>query len=278
MQIESQYLTIKKVLTLQLKYIILRIVIKPKKGNLMNLERLKAEMPYKWRIQSQTDYNARCVAYVDSRLVQDRLDEVVGPENWQCDYKVINNNMYAGVAIRNPETQEWIWKWDCGTESNTEKEKGEASDAFKRAAVKWGVGRFLYSMPLQQVKIKKHTNNKIYPCDDSGNILWDGDALTEYINKRINGNSTPNPEKYEKPTEAPTYSTPNKPKWSKKTQDKAAKLEKDGQKGSKVLLKYLPEFNKAKSTEYKIIQDLDTDEKLEQLIKFVEELPPEGLI
>jgi len=95
----------------------------------MDLSKLKAEMPFKWRIQSQNDRGATCVAYVDSRLVQDRLDEVCGEANWQSDYKVINSNLYAGVAIKHPESGEWVWKWDCGTESNTEREKGEASDA-----------------------------------------------------------------------------------------------------------------------------------------------------
>jgi hypothetical protein len=247
------------------------------KGIIMNLEKLKEEMPFKWRVQSQSDYGAQCVAYVDSRQVQDKLDDVVGPGNWQCDYKVINDNLYAAVAVK--VDNEWVWKWDCGTESNTEKEKGEASDAFKRAAVKWGVGRFLYAMPLQKVKVKKHTNGKNYPCDDSGNILWDGDLLTEFVNKKINaGSSKQNPAKYEKPAEAPTYSNPTKSNWSKAVQDKAGKVDKGGLKGSQALLKYLPEYNKANETRYKTIQELDTDEKLTKLIEFVESFPPEGLI
>jgi len=244
----------------------------------MDLNKLKAEMPFKWRVQSQNEYNAQVVAYVDSRQVQDKLDEVVGPENWQCDYKVINDNLYAGVAIRD-EKGEWVWKWDCGVESNTEKEKGEASDAFKRAAVKWGVGRFLYAMPLQKIKTKKHTNGKSYPCDDSGNILWDGDTLTDYVNSKVNGGGgRSNPEKYKKPTEAPTYATPNKPTWSKKVQDRAGKVEKDGLKGSALLIKYLPQYNERMGTNYKAIPELDTDEKLTSLITFVEDIPPTGLV
>lgn len=245
----------------------------------MNLNKLKETMPFKWRVQTQSDYNATIVAYVDSRQVQDKLDEVVGPENWQSDYKVVNENMYAGVAIRREDTGEWVWKWDCGTESNTEKEKGEASDAFKRAAVKWGVGRFLYEMPLQKVKIKKHTNGKTYPCDDAGNILWDGDMLTDFVNNKIKaGEPKTNPEKYEKPSEPPQYSTPGKPTWSKAVQEKAAKVSKDGLKGSAALMKYLPQYNERMRTSYKIIQELDTDTKLEGLITFVEDLPPDGLV
>ncbi len=270
------------ILTFDSEYIILSIGKTSKKGPIMDLKKLTDKMPFKWRVQAQTEYNAQVVAYVDSRQVQDKLDEVVGPENWQCDYRVINDNLYARVGIRvmhEDGTYEWVWKEDCGTESNTEKEKGEASDAFKRAAVKWGVGRFLYEMPLQKVKVKKHTNGKTYPCDDSGNILWDGDALTDFVNTKIKaGSSRSNPEKYEKPAEEPTYSTPNKPKWSKETQAKAAKVEKDGLKGSAALIKYLPEFSKKINKTVSAISDLDTDEQLEALINFVEELPPNGLV
>ena len=244
----------------------------------MDLTKLKAEMPFKWRVQSQNEYNAQVVAYVDSRQVQDKLDEVVGPENWQSDYKVINDNMYAGVAIWT-ENKGWVWKWDCGVESNTEKEKGEASDAFKRAAVKWGVGRFLYAMPLQKVKVKKHTNGKTYPCDDGGNILWNGDTLTDFVNNKINGGSEKsNQEKYEKPSESPTYSTPSKPVWSKQVQERAGKVEKDGLKGSALLIKCLPQYNERMGTNYKTIQELNTDEKLSGLITFVEDTPPGGLV
>lgn len=79
--------------------------------------------------------------YIDARQVMDLLDDVVGPENWQCDYKEIAGKIYCGVGIN---AEGWVWKWDMGEESEFSPGKGEASDAFKRAAVKWGVGRFLY--------------------------------------------------------------------------------------------------------------------------------------
>src|SRR5437868_3432496 len=103
----------------------------------MNIKELTQFIPtYKWRIHSVSKSfpAATCVAYIDARDVMYILDEVVGPENWQSDYKEIKGNLYAGIAIK--INNEWVWKWDCGTEPNTEKEKGEASDAFKRAAVK----------------------------------------------------------------------------------------------------------------------------------------------
>lgn len=83
--------------------------------------------------------------YKNARVDMDMLDETVKPENWQRTHKEIKGNLYCAVGIK--ESGEWVWKDDCGTESNTEKEKGEASDAFKRACVNWGIGRELYSAP-----------------------------------------------------------------------------------------------------------------------------------
>jgi hypothetical protein len=111
-----------------------------------------------------------CVAYVDARQVQDRLDEVCGPGGWQNKYMAMDGSLYCGIGIKFGD--EWVWKWDCGTESNIEKQKGQASDAFKRSAVQWGVGRFLYSMDILKLKSAKHTNDKWYPADDNGKIIW----------------------------------------------------------------------------------------------------------
>ena len=84
--------------------------------------------------------------YKDARVDMSILDAEVGPAFWQRDHKEIKGNMYCGVAIK--IDGEWVWKWDCGTESNTEKEKGESSDSFKRACVNWGIGRELYTAPF----------------------------------------------------------------------------------------------------------------------------------
>ncbi len=81
--------------------------------------------------------------YVDARYVMDRLDQAAGPENWQDAYEMLpNGSVRGGIAIRHE--QEWIWKWDVGDPSDIEPVKGAHSDAFKRAAVKWGIGRDLY--------------------------------------------------------------------------------------------------------------------------------------
>ena len=153
----------------------------------MNLKELSKRIPFKWRVQSfsKNKPKASCVAYIDARQAMDLLDEVVGVENWQSDYKVINGNLYAGIAIL--INGNWVWKWDCGTESNTEKEKGESSDAFKRAAVKWGVGRFLYSMNIQYVDAneKKTSSNYPYVVDANGKRIWN---LTDHLNKTFVSN------------------------------------------------------------------------------------------
>jgi len=90
---------------------------------------------------------ATMLLYKNARVDMAILDEEYTPYGWQCDYKELKGNMYCGIGIVDPIGGEWVWKWDCGTESNTEKEKGEASDAFKRAGFRWGVGRELYTAP-----------------------------------------------------------------------------------------------------------------------------------
>lgn len=86
--------------------------------------------------------------YKNARADMVILDEVVGAENWQRKHYEVKDNMYCSVGIWDDSKKQWIWKDDCGTESNTEKEKGEASDSFKRACVNWGIGRELYTSPF----------------------------------------------------------------------------------------------------------------------------------
>lgn len=84
--------------------------------------------------------------YKDARCDMNILDEKVGAENWQRNHEVINGNLFCNVGIF--VNNQWVWKQDVGTESNTEKEKGESSDSFKRACFCWGIGRELYTAPL----------------------------------------------------------------------------------------------------------------------------------
>ena len=84
--------------------------------------------------------------YKDARCDMNILDETVGEMNWQREHSRENAN--CNVGIWDTEKLMWIWKEDTGTESNTEAEKGLASDSFKRACVNWGIGRELYTSPF----------------------------------------------------------------------------------------------------------------------------------
>lgn len=103
------------------------------------------------RVAAVSQKGVSLVLYRDARVDQNVLDEAVGAENWQKSYEVIGTNLYCNVGIkveREGGHSEWVWKQDVGVESYTEKEKGQASDAFKRACSCWGIGRELYTTPF----------------------------------------------------------------------------------------------------------------------------------
>lgn len=100
------------------------------------------------RVGTVSAKGASLLLYKDARVDMTILDETVGEMNWQRDHKEVKGNLYCGIGIYCKPLDEWVWKWDCGVESNTEKEKGEASDSFKRAGFNWGIGRELYTSPF----------------------------------------------------------------------------------------------------------------------------------
>lgn len=147
----------------------------------MKLEDLKQDLPYKWRVQSAKYGKANCVSYIDARDCQDLLDKVVGSENWQSIFYDAGGLLFCKVGIKIGDS--WIWKSDTGSESNIAKDKGHVSDAFKRTCVSWGIGRFLYRLPVKVLTAKAHTNGKEYPLNaNTGRLIFDKDALTDYIN------------------------------------------------------------------------------------------------
>jgi hypothetical protein len=97
------------------------------------------------RVGSVSAKGVSLLLYKDARCDMNILDETYGVTGWQRKHEVINGNLYCGIGIWNENINDWVWKWDCGTESYTEKEKGEASDSFKRAAFNIGIGRELYT-------------------------------------------------------------------------------------------------------------------------------------
>lgn len=109
------------------------------------------------RTQQVTKNGISLLLYVTSRDGQKRLDEKYGPLGWQDKYEVIDGDLYCTISAWDGE--KWVSKSDVGTASYTAKEKGRASDAFKRACVKHGIGRELYTAPFIWVPAK-HCNIK----------------------------------------------------------------------------------------------------------------------
>lgn len=123
--------------------------------------------------------------YKDARVDQKLLDEVIGPMNWANEYSIIDGNLYCTVSIWDKEKQEWISKQNVGTESNTEKEKGQASDAFKRACFNWGIGRELYTAPKIFIDLQEGEYK-----DDNGKVKCSAGFFVKEIaydgNREIN--------------------------------------------------------------------------------------------
>ena len=139
-------------------------------------EKLKYKIPYKWKIQSFTKdgSKAQCVAYIDARDVMDLLDKAIGCENWSDEYRFEANQWLCGLSLK--VCGQWVTKWDTGVAGDFEAEKAAISDAFKRAAVKWGIGRFLYDLDIKWVNLDQYKN----PIDPNGKRIYD---LTSYFKK-----------------------------------------------------------------------------------------------
>ena len=131
------------------------------------------------RIAQAKENGVSLLLYKTARTDADLLDEVIGPDKWQNDFKLVDGVLYGGLGVDYGNGM--IWKWDAGTESNTEAEKGRASDAFKRAGFKHGIGRELYSSPfiwIKSDKLKKLAESR-YRKDKYGNPVWEcGDRFS----------------------------------------------------------------------------------------------------
>lgn len=114
-----------------------------------------------WRIGStnQAKTSGMALAFIDARDVMERLDQVCGPAGWQCRYPHANGKTVCEIGIKVDD--EWVWKADGAGDSDIEAEKGALSDAFKRAAVRWGVGRYLYALGSPWVEIEQKGRSSI---------------------------------------------------------------------------------------------------------------------
>lgn len=112
-----------------------------------------------WRVGATSDKDGKtrglALGYIDARDVQDRLTEACGIFGWQCRHEPNGSKVTCHLGIRDPDTGEWVWKSDGAGDTDYEAEKGSYSHAFKRAAVKWGVGRYLYDLPSPWVDCTK---------------------------------------------------------------------------------------------------------------------------
>ena len=121
------------------------------------------------RVQSVKQNGLVLLLYKDARVDMNILDETVGSSNWQREHYECKGNLFCRVGIdvgtHEGKTERWVFKSDCGTESNTEAQKGEASDSFKRACFNWGIGRELYTAPFTWIPAEK-CNIKDGKCYD----------------------------------------------------------------------------------------------------------------
>lgn len=173
------------------------------------LEKLAAEFPrsqVSWRAQSVSNKDpnepkALALAYIDARDVMDRLNEVCGV-NWQCRYPHADKKTICEIGIK--FDGEWIWRANGAGDSDIEAEKGAISDAFKRAAVNWGIGRYLYDIESPWVPCELYNGkwNK-----------WAGDPW-DFVR-----GSRPAPKVPEKPAEPTTQQQESHKKWAKAIND-----------------------------------------------------------
>ena len=116
------------------------------------------------RISQINDKGLTLLLYKDARVDMDILDETVGAKNWQRRHTRDNANCI--IEIWDEDKKQWIAKEDTGTESYTEKEKGLASDSFKRAGFNWGIGRELYTAPFIYIPVKDREGNANYKSEE----------------------------------------------------------------------------------------------------------------
>lgn len=119
---------------------------------MIDFKKLAEPLPAKdveWRLaqsgETQRGFWAKCLAYLTNRAIMQRLDDVCGPENWKNEFsKGPDGGVVCGISIR--IESEWVTKWDGAENTEVESIKGGLSDSMKRAAVQWGIGRYLYNL------------------------------------------------------------------------------------------------------------------------------------
>ena len=147
----------------------------------MNFRDLRAD-EIECRVQSVKENGLVLLLYKNARCDMNILDETVGAENWQRNHYECKGNLFCQVGINCADNMgdKWVWKSDCGVESNTEAQKGEASDSFKRACFNWGIGRELYTAPFIWIPATKCNikNGKCYDKFEVEKIVVENKRIT----------------------------------------------------------------------------------------------------
>lgn len=176
------------------------------------IAKLSQPLPYKWKVQSFTKDKSKaiCVAYIDARDVISRLNEVC-EYGWHRDHFALGNDVYCRLGVTMPDGT-IIWRSDAGDSDNeTERAKTAASDSFKRAAVQFGVGLFLYDLDIVTLPAKAN-GNYTDVVDSTGKKIWD---LTAHINGMKNTPPSPKKPKNEKKEEPKKEElTPSHKNWA----------------------------------------------------------------
>lgn len=173
---------------------------------MIDLKALSAPFPPEkihWRVGSTTQdkKHGMALAYIDARDVMERLDEVCGPMNWQRRYVDAGNgrtccevgiNIQPAMVLKNPTTGEinpfdqvpqWVWKADGAGDTDVEGDKGAFSDSFKRAAVNWGIGRYLYDLDSPWVELEQKGRTHVIKPSEMARLA-----------KLLGGSPAPSPE------------------------------------------------------------------------------------
>lgn len=164
----------------------------------INLDKLAAPFPansISWRVGATSGDKSKgiALAYVDARDVMQRLDEVVGKGNWQCEYPWSDTKRLVcrvGIKIGG----EWIWKSNGCGDTQVEAEKGAFSDAFKRAAVLWGIAQYLYDLPNTWVELEARGRSYIIKESAKPKLI----KQLENFQKGIKGKDEQEPEEKKK--------------------------------------------------------------------------------
>lgn len=165
-----------------------------------------------WRISATTQDKTKglAVPYVTNRAIQNRLDSTVGIDGWQNEFKPWKDGkaQLCGISIYFQQQKQWLTKWDGADDSDFESVKGGLSDSMKRAAVEWGVGRYLYGMT--QIWVKVEQRGKSFFIVDEEQPKLDK-THEDWVRKIQSKQTAPQPQGGQTPQPAPSPAQPKQP-------------------------------------------------------------------